>query len=98
MLQIELLRDVCESNPVNGDTHSPHAHCLPAEPGLSHRVITHAFSDTWRTLDRLRALGYRRPGIVLELAARLDRFFPEHADPVYDLWKSGRSKANRLAP
>lgn len=30
-----------------------------------HRVITHAFSDTWRTLDRLRALGYRRPGIVL---------------------------------
>lgn len=30
-----------------------------------HRVITHAFSDTWRALDRLGALGYRRPGIVL---------------------------------
>jgi DNA-binding LacI/PurR family transcriptional regulator len=30
-----------------------------------HRVITHEFSDTWQTLDRLRAAGYRRPGIVL---------------------------------
>ena len=30
-----------------------------------HRVVTHEFSDTWRTLDRLRAAGYRRPGIVL---------------------------------
>lgn len=30
-----------------------------------HRVITHGFNDTWRTLDRLRARGYRRPGIVL---------------------------------
>lgn len=30
-----------------------------------HRVITHAFNDTWRTLDRLYQRGYRRPGLVL---------------------------------
>jgi DNA-binding LacI/PurR family transcriptional regulator len=30
-----------------------------------HRVITHAFNDTWRTLDRLYRIGYRRPGLVL---------------------------------
>jgi len=30
-----------------------------------HRVTSHFFRDTWRTLDRVRALGYRRPGLVL---------------------------------
>lgn len=30
-----------------------------------HRVVSHFYSDTWRTLDRLYALGYRRPGLVL---------------------------------
>ncbi len=30
-----------------------------------HRVTSHFFRDTWRTLERLHALGYRRPGLVL---------------------------------
>lgn len=30
-----------------------------------HRVINHAFNDTWRTLDKLLALGYRRPGLAI---------------------------------
>jgi arylsulfatase A-like enzyme len=32
------------------------------------------------------------------LAARLDAFFAQHADPQYDVWRGGRSKAGRLAP
>ncbi|MSU51569.1 MAG: sulfatase [Opitutus sp.] len=31
----------------------------------------------------------------MELAGRLDRFFAEYADPQYDVWKGGRSKARR---
>ena len=31
-----------------------------------------------------------------ELAAHLDAFFARYADPQYDLWKGGRSKAGRL--
>lgn len=30
-----------------------------------HRVINHAYNDTWRILDRLHALGYRRPGLAI---------------------------------
>ena len=30
------------------------------------------------------------------LAARLDEFFQRHADPQYDVWKGGRSKAGAL--
>jgi arylsulfatase A-like enzyme len=30
-----------------------------------------------------------------ELARRLDEFFARHADPQYDIWKGGRSKAKR---
>jgi len=30
-----------------------------------HRVTSHFFRDTWRTLDHVHALGYRRPGLVL---------------------------------
>jgi DNA-binding LacI/PurR family transcriptional regulator len=30
-----------------------------------HRVTSHFFRDTWRTLERVHALGYRRPGLVL---------------------------------
>jgi DNA-binding LacI/PurR family transcriptional regulator len=30
-----------------------------------HRVTSHFFSDTWRALERLYELGYRRPGLVL---------------------------------
>jgi arylsulfatase A-like enzyme len=32
------------------------------------------------------------------LAAQLDAFFRRHADPQYDVWHGGRSKAGRLAP
>lgn len=32
------------------------------------------------------------------LAAQLDTFFERHADPQYDVWKGGRSKAGRLTP
>jgi len=31
-----------------------------------------------------------------ELAGQLDAFFARHADPQYDLWKGGRSKARRI--
>ncbi len=30
-----------------------------------HRVVSHVYSDMWRMLDRLHALGYRRPGLVI---------------------------------
>jgi LacI family transcriptional regulator len=30
-----------------------------------HRVINHAYSDTWRVLQNVYARGYRRPGLVL---------------------------------
>jgi len=30
-----------------------------------HRVTSHFFRDTWHTLERLYAIGYRRPGLVL---------------------------------
>jgi DNA-binding LacI/PurR family transcriptional regulator len=30
-----------------------------------HRVVNHAFNDTWRALDKLYALGYRRPGLAI---------------------------------
>ena len=30
-----------------------------------HRVINHAFNDTWRLLDKLHSLGYRRPGLAI---------------------------------
>jgi len=32
-----------------------------------HRVMSHFFSDLYRTLDRVWAMGYRRPGLVLGL-------------------------------
>ena len=31
-----------------------------------------------------------------ELAGQLGEFFDRHADPQYDIWKGGRSKARRL--
>jgi arylsulfatase A-like enzyme len=31
-----------------------------------------------------------------ELSGRLDEFFARYADPQYDIWKGGRSKAKRL--
>lgn len=30
-----------------------------------HRVTSHFFGDTWRALEKVHALGYRRPGLVL---------------------------------
>lgn len=37
-----------------------------------------------------------RAAVQKEMAERLDAFFNEHADPEYDIWKGGRSKARRL--
>ena len=34
--------------------------------------------------------------VQTEMAAKLDAFFDEYADPQYDIWKGGRSKARRL--
>ena len=34
--------------------------------------------------------------IQQELSGRLAKFFQEYADPKYDLWRGGRSKASRL--
>jgi arylsulfatase A-like enzyme len=31
-----------------------------------------------------------------EMSGKLDAFFDEYADPQYDIWKGGRSKARRL--
>jgi arylsulfatase A-like enzyme len=42
---------------------------------------------------------YGQPGteaVRHELAQRLEQFFARYADPQYDLWKEGRSKASRL--
>lgn len=33
-----------------------------------------------------------------DLRGKLDAFFTRHADPQYDLWQGGRSKARRLVP
>lgn len=30
-----------------------------------HRVISNVYNDLWRLLDRVRSLGYRRPGLVI---------------------------------
>jgi arylsulfatase A-like enzyme len=41
---------------------------------------------------------YGQPGMEArraELAQRLDAFFNQYADPQYDIWKGGRSKAKR---
>ena len=41
---------------------------------------------------------YGQPGteaIQMDLAQRLEHFFEEYADPQYDIWKGGRSKAKR---
>ena len=49
--------------------------------------------------ERFNLFGQPAAGAIrAELAARLEKFFAEHADPQYDVWKGGRSKANRLAP
>src|SRR5690606_38010163 len=44
---------------------------------------------------------YGQPGTDkkrAELARRLDQFFAQYADPQYDIWKGGRSKAKRHTP
>ncbi|MCX7885636.1 MAG: sulfatase-like hydrolase/transferase [Verrucomicrobiae bacterium] len=44
---------------------------------------------------------YGQPGTEEKraaLAKQLDQFFAEHADPQYDIWRGGRSKAKRLTP
>lgn len=44
---------------------------------------------------------YGQPGYEAkrnELRGRLDSFFARYADPQYDLWQGGRSKARRLVP
>jgi hypothetical protein len=33
-----------------------------------------------------------------DLAGRLDAFFQQYADPQYDVWRGGRSKAKRHTP
>ena len=41
---------------------------------------------------------YGQPGmeeVRARLAQRLDAFFAQYADPQYDIWKDGRSKAKR---
>lgn len=43
---------------------------------------------------------YGQPGmqdITQDMVAQLDRFFATHADPKYDVWKGGGSKAKRVA-
>ncbi len=38
----------------------------------------------------------RLEAVRLEMQTHLDNFFQQYADPQYDLWKAGRSKAKRL--
>lgn len=45
-------------------------HYAVVSQGLSirtslHRVVSHVYNDMWRMLDRLHALGYRRPGLAI---------------------------------
>jgi arylsulfatase A-like enzyme len=47
--------------------------------------------------ERFNSFG--QPGteaVTKEMAGKLDAFFQTHADPQYDLWKGGRSKAKRV--
>ncbi|MGH7995986.1 MAG: LacI family DNA-binding transcriptional regulator [Opitutaceae bacterium] len=30
-----------------------------------HRVVSHVYGDMWRALERIHALGYRRPGLII---------------------------------
>jgi hypothetical protein len=42
---------------------------------------------------------YGQPGLEsvrAEMTQRLNDFFARYADPQYDIWKGGRSKAKRL--
>jgi hypothetical protein len=42
---------------------------------------------------------FGQPGlqqVTLEMKSRLDGFFQAHADPRYDLWRGGKSKAKRV--
>ena len=44
---------------------------------------------------------YGQPGTDAkraDQAKRLDAFFAQYADPQYDIWKGGRSKARRHTP
>ncbi len=48
--------------------------------------------------ERFNLFGQRnRQQVQGELAKRLDDFFKEYADPQYDVWHGGRSKARRVA-
>ena len=47
--------------------------------------------------ERVNLFGQpRHVKIQKQTAKRLDGFFDEYADPQYDIWKGGRSKARRL--
>ena len=44
--------------------------CAVVTQGLSiqtplHRIVSHDYHDLWRALDKVHALGYRRPGLIL---------------------------------
>jgi len=54
-----------------------------------------------RADPRERVNLYGQPGTEARqraLRGKLDAFFARHADPQYDLWRGGRSKARRLVP
>lgn len=48
--------------------------------------------------ERVNLFGQPGTGEIKEaLDQKLEAFFTKYADPQYDLWKGGRSKAKRLA-
>ena len=67
---------------------------------LRHPAGPHELYDM-QADPRERFNRYGEPGdeaIQMELQQKLTEFFRQYADPQYDLWQNGRSKASRLPP
>ncbi len=70
------------------------------------KYVTRLPNGPYELYDLKRDPGERfnqfgQPGtdaVRAELAGRIDTFFARYADPQYDLWKGGRSKAKRHTP
>ena len=59
--------------------------------------LYHMADDPMERVNLYGQAGYEEK--TKELAAMLDAWFEEYADPQYDIWKGGRSKARRhIAP
>ena len=61
-----------------------------------HRVISHAYNDTWHALEKAYALGYRRPGLIL---GKYEEVRSGHANAsAYLGWCEHKSGATQALP